>query len=75
VRQLVRKISRKEIKAIQGVIIGQDPIQLCLLFVLTKTGRFLSSRSAWNRASVGLSSEEMVISEPDLTQLAYYLCL
>jgi hypothetical protein len=39
-------------KEIWGVVItGQDLIQLSLLFVLTKAGRFLSSRSAWDRAS------------------------
>jgi hypothetical protein len=35
------------------VIPGQDPTQLSLLFVRTKTGRFRSSRSAWDRASLG----------------------
>lgn len=42
--QLVRMILKKEI-AILGVITGQDPTQLSLLFVLTKAGRFLSYTS------------------------------
>lgn len=42
--QLVRMILKKEI-AILGVITGQDPTQLSLLFVLTKAGRFLSYSS------------------------------
>ena len=46
----------KDINGIKGVVtLGQDPTQLSLLFVLTKAGRFLSSRSAWNRANLALS--------------------
>jgi hypothetical protein len=33
------------------VIARQDPTQLSLLFMFTKTGRFLDSRPAWDRAS------------------------
>lgn len=47
---------------------GQDPTQLSLLFVLTKTGKFLSSRSAWDRANLNPGRVKMVISEPDPTQ-------
>ena len=66
--QLVRKISRKEIKRFRG---WQDPTQISLLFVLTKAGRFLSSRSAWDRASLGPGVVEMVISRQDPTELAH----
>jgi hypothetical protein len=38
-----------------------------------KTSRFLSSRSAWDRANLNLGMG-VVISEPDPTQLAYCLC-
>ena len=37
----------------------------------TKAGRFLSSRSAWDRASLGLGVVEMVISRQDPTELAH----
>jgi hypothetical protein len=36
-------------------------------------GRFLSSRSAWDRANLGLVG--MVISGQDPTQLSHCLCL
>jgi hypothetical protein len=45
------------------MISGQHPTQLSLLFVLTKTlPRFLSSRSAWDRASSDPGIMGMVIS-------------
>jgi hypothetical protein len=67
VSQLVRKISRKEIKRFRG---WQDPTQISLLFVLTKAGRFLSSRSAWDKATLGPGRLRILISEPDPTYLA-----
>jgi hypothetical protein len=77
--KLVRKILRKERNKFRVVIIEQDSIQLNFvsLFVLTKAGRFLSSRSAWN---IGISGPGtgivgMVISGWDFTQLSYCLCL
>ena len=51
------------------MITGQDPTQLSLLFVLAKAGRFLSSRSDWDRASLGPGIAEMMTSELDPTQL------
>jgi hypothetical protein len=57
------------------VITEQDPTQLSLLFVLMNAGRFLSSMSAWVRASLGPGGVEMVIVDPDPIQLAYCLCL
>lgn len=57
------------------VITGQYFTQLCLLFVLTISGRSLSSRSELDRGSLvpvpGLG--EMLSSEQALTHLAYYL--
>ena len=50
---LVRKIFKREKKICGLVTIGQDATQLNLLFMLTKAGRFLSSRSAWNKACLG----------------------
>ena len=41
----------------------------------TKAGRILSSRSAWDRASLGPGMVGMVISGQDPTQLIYCLCL
>jgi hypothetical protein len=41
----------------------------------TKAGRFLSSRPAWDRANLSPGIVGMVILEPNLTQLAYCLCL
>ena len=41
----------------------------------TNAGRFLSSRSAWDRANLGPGVVEMVISGQDPTQLVYCLCL
>jgi hypothetical protein len=55
--------------------IKQDSTQLILFFMLTKAGRFLSIRSAWNRASLGSGMVGMMISGWDPTQLASYLCL
>jgi hypothetical protein len=49
--------------------------QLNLLSVLKNAGRFLSSRSAWNRATLSPSVVRMVIQEPDPTQLIYCLYL
>jgi hypothetical protein len=40
----------------------------------TKESRFLSSRSAWDRASLGPGMLGMVISGCDHTLLAYCLC-
>ena len=58
-----QKDTKEGDKEIQGVVItGQEPIQLSLLFVLTKAGRFLSSRSAWDRARLGPGMVEMAIS-------------
>jgi hypothetical protein len=37
-------------------------------------GRFLSSRSTWDRVRLGLDMVGMAISEQDPTQLAYCLC-
>lgn len=47
------------------VIEGQDPIQVNLLFVLTKASRFLSVRSAWDRAGLGPGMVGMVNSGED----------
>jgi hypothetical protein len=57
------------------VILGQDATQVSLLFVLTKAGRFLSSRSAWDTVSLvpGLVGIEISVLDP--AQLAYFLCL
>jgi hypothetical protein len=53
-------------KEIEGVVVaGQDPTQLNLLFVLAQVGRFLSSSSALDRASLGPAIVEMVISKRD----------
>jgi hypothetical protein len=56
---------------------GQDPIQVSFLFVLIKASRFLSSRSAWDRESLGPSPGVvgMIILGWGPTQLAYCLCL
>ena len=56
-------------------MLGQDPTQLNLLFVFTNASRFLSSRSALDRASLGPGVVGIVISGWDSTQLAYCLCL
>lgn len=40
-----------------------------------KAGRFLSSRSAWDTASLGPGVVEMVISGQGPTQLIYHQCL
>lgn len=62
-------------KETQGMVTPrQDPTQLSLLFMLTKAGRFLNSRPAWDRTSFGPGRVGMVISEPGLTHLAYCLC-
>jgi hypothetical protein len=59
------------------VITGQDATQLCLLFMLTKTVRFPSSKTAWDRGSLGPGPGVvgMIISGWGLTQLAYCLYL
>jgi hypothetical protein len=54
---------KKDKKIWEIMIAGQDPTQLNLLFVLTKTDRFFSSGSAWGRASLGPGRARMVISE------------
>jgi hypothetical protein len=41
----------------------------------TKAGRFLNSRSTWDRADLGPGMVGIVISELNSTQLAYCLCL
>ena len=51
------------------VVSGQDPTQLGLLSVFAKASRFLSSRSAWDRANLGPGMVGMVISGWGLTQL------
>jgi hypothetical protein len=38
------------------VIAGQDPCSAKSLFILTKAGRLLSSRSAWDKRSLGPGS-------------------
>jgi hypothetical protein len=59
------------------VVLGQDPTQLNFLFMLRKSGRFLNSKSAWGRGSLGLAPDfvGMVISGQDPTQLSQGLCL
>ena len=53
-------------KEIWGVVVaGQDPTQLSLLFVLTKTGRFLSSRPAWPTSRLGPGVVRILISKLD----------
>ena len=59
------------------VITGQDPIQLSILFMLTKAGRFLSSRSASDRKSFspGTGTVELIIFGWGPFHLVYFLCL
>jgi hypothetical protein len=59
------------------MITGQAPIQLSLLFVFTKAGRFLSLMSTQGRGNLGPGPGMvgMVIFRWDSTQLAYCLCL
>ena len=75
-----QKDAKEGDKAIQGVVIAeQDPTQLSLLFVLTKAGRFLSSRSAWDKANLGSGVVRVVISGQGpasyLIVCAYVCCL
>jgi hypothetical protein len=57
------------------VIAGQDPTQVSLLFVITRAGKLVSSRSGWDRVRLGPGMVVMAISEQDPTQTAYCLCL
>ena len=70
-----QKDAKKDDKEIGQVVVitGQDPTQPNLVFVLTKAGRFLSSGSAWDRASLGSGVVGVVISGQDPTQLVYCL--
>lgn len=68
-----QKDTKEGNKKIQEVVItGQDPTQLRFLFMFAMGSRFLSSKSSWDRGSLGTGPGRVVMV---ISGQSYCLCL